>query len=867
MTRAAPRHSDPDRLDADYTPPPFTIDYADLSLELDPQVTEVTAHLTFRRIDPEARDLVLDGHELELVSSSLDGRALSGSRVESHPDRLVVRDAPPHGTLSLRLRVRPGGPGLEGLIRLDDVLVTHCEPEGFRRICYFIDRPDVMACYRVTLIADEAAYPTLLCNGELVEASRLVAGRHAATFVDDIPKSSYLFALAAGRFDTLEDSFTTRSGRTVSIVVHAAPGETFGCALGLETLKAAMAWDERTFGVEYERSRFTVVIMRNYPGGGMENPSLNLYATEFFQADPAFSTDPELRRIASSVAHEYFHEWSGNRVGCKSWLDLTVKEGLTVLRQQRFMADLVGADARIDDVVFLRANQYPEDDGELAHPIRPASAAVASNLYTRTVYEKGAETLRMLSAWTGEAVFDEAVRAWFGRFDGRAGSVEDFLDVVADVAGEDLTAFRAWYRLAGPLGLQAEIDTDPREGPRRLILSQAPPEGPAGSETPLPIPVSLALVAEEGLPVEAPLVRMIGKHHEIELPTGSQGAVVSLLRGHSAEVRLHLDRAPEDLALLARRETDVVVRWDAAQELARQAAHAWLSHGATSRPARAWLELAGALLADPTTNPAFVGRALALPPEAALGLGQDTVDVEALGRARHGLAAAGGRMHPELLARVYDDLRAPAREPSNFGARRLRNLALEWCACAGFPDVALLALSQLAGAPTMEDQSAAFRVLLLVGGAARDEGVAVARRRWSDDPRKLDNLFAVEGANTAPDAAVRVRALLEGPDFDLDQAVRVKALLDAFGVNQGGFHVAGGAGYDAMGEAIARLGARNPRLAARFLKPFAGLGRFDATRRQAMAQTLRRLDARPDLAIEPRNRLRTILATARQERS
>lgn len=837
-----------------YARPPFLIDRLELVLELDPVVTRVEADLDFRRSDRCARHLDLAGEGLTLEEVRLDGHRLAADRCRQTAEGLRLLDAPDRGRLSTRHILRPGRAGDEGLIQLGDALITHCEPEGFRRIAFFPDRPDVLASYRCVLRADPARYPLLLANGRRVSSRLRDDGRLEVAFEDDIPKASYLFALFAGALPAITDTFVGREGRAVPLAVYASDTDLPYCAYGLSVLKAAMAWDEAANGLAYERDALNVVVLRDYPGGAMENPTLNLYASEFFVADPEVSTEEQLRRVASSVAHEYFHEWSGNRVGCRSWPDLTVKEGLTVLRQQLFMEDRFGPDARIDDVLYLRLNQYPEDDGELAHAVRPEGPVIASNLYTRTVYEKGAEILRALRRWLGADRFASVLRTWFREFDGRPAALEDFVRTAEVVTGEDLSDFRGWWRLVGAQAVEAEC-TPVGPGLYAICLRQAPARR-QGVHRALPMAAPVKMIGRGPRGPEA--VLRFGTESATFEVSGPPDATPSLFRGLSAPVRLLREHSPRTLEQLALHDDDPVNRWDAAQALARNA----ILEGVEPGPATdLWLSLFEGLDAEAAARPGDVARLLALPPEILVAPEAAPVPVDRIAAGRRALAAAAAGAHRKRLLRWFEQTAAQAEE--DLGARRMHNLALGYLVASGDDESPQFALQQLERSRLMDLQRPALQALVDRGGDARRTGLTLAGQLWAGQPARLDHLFAAQAASTAPDAAAQVADLLDGGGVDFQQATRLKAVVDAFLLNQGAFHDAEGQGYAAVAGVIDRLGSENPRLAARFVKGFAGWRRLDNDRQALVRSALRALLESGRVGREPRARLDALLEMGR----
>lgn len=827
---------------SDYRPPDFELDQVELRFDLALPVTRVTANFLFARCGVARNPLVLDGERLSLVELRLDGRPLPAARYTITDHDLTVHDPPDRGELTIITEITPGDTGMEGLIHLGGRFVTHCEPGGFRRITYFPVRPDVLARYRCTLVADPELYPTLLSNGDLIESGPLSDGRHFATWQDPFPKASYLFALVAGRFGRMADRFVTRSGRVVELAVYADTADLPFCEHGLAALKRAMRWDEEAYGLEYDLDVLNLAVMRSYPGGAMENKGLNLYTAEVFLASPEVARDQALRRIEATVGHEYFHNWSGNRVGCRDWFQLSLKEGFTIFRQQQFMASIEGEGiSRIEDVSELREGQFPEDEGGLAHAVRPDSYLVMNNLYTGTIYGKGAEVIRMMQSIVGDRPFNTAARAFFRAFDGKATTIDALVDTVEKETRTDLSQFRRWYAAIGAVRVRAEGTFEPAT--HRYVLSLEQCAGnPAGVPEPLCVPVRLRLLDPCGQPLP---LRLAGepKTDSIErvLLLRSWRAqfvfedvmvspVPSLFRGFSAPVRLDVVLADEALALLASHDTDPFNRWEAAQRLASRAVLDGLPGP--------WYHVFAEILARVAIDPAIAGRMLQLPSERLLGQHQSEVDVDGLHLARLGLAVDTARRFRERLRDRWNRLRAGE---DTVGARRLRNLCLWYLMQDPEDDDLARCWSQFRETRSMEDAVVALRLLIDRGGPDRVRALAEAYYRWREVPALLDQWFVAQAASDARDCADRVEALTHHPDYGLDNATRLKGMFDVFTANQSAFHERSGTGYRIVGELVLSLNGSNPRLAARFLKRFDGWRRFDEVRRHQITTILRRV--------------------------
>jgi aminopeptidase N len=851
---------------ADYRPPDYLVDEVELRFALQPAATEVRARLTVRRNPAAAagaRPLVLDGQELELLGLALDGAALGSNRYQVDDDRLLVHDVPAAFTLETTVRIRPdANTALEGLYVSNGVFCTQCEPEGFRKITYFPDRPDVMARYRVRIEADPAAYPVLLANGNLIESGPLADGRHFALWEDPFPKPSYLFALVAGRLARLEDSFTTRSGRAVTLEIYTEPREIDKCAHAMASLKKAMRWDEDRFGLEYDLDRFMIVAVSDFNFGAMENKGLNIFNTKFVLARPETATDADYLGVESVIAHEYFHNWTGNRVTCRDWFQLSLKEGLTVFRDQEFTSDLHSrAVKRIADVRRLRATQFLEDAGPLAHPVRPDSYIEINNFYTTTVYEKGAELIRMLHTLIGETAFQRGMQIYFQRHDGQAVTCEDFVAAMEAASGRDLTRFRRWYAQAGTPRLTVQGAHDPRSRTFTLTVAQSTPPTPGQPDKqPLHIPLALGLLDPAGQPLPLRLEGedgTAGAARVLELDAVEQlftfvdvpkRPVPSLLRGFSAPVILESDLDDADRRFLMAHDPDPFVRWESGQSYALELMLGLVAERRAGRPLRLDDGLADAfasILADPALDPAFVAQALMLPSETYVAEQMAEIDVDGIHEVREFLRAALGERLTGAWLKTYLALQTdePYRfEAAQVGRRTLRNLALAYLLAGGGEVGRELCLAQFRAAANMTDTIAALGLLAESNLPGRSAALADFYQRWRDDALVVDKWFALQATAQRPDALEVVNALLQHEAFTLANPNRVRSLIGAFAqANPTGFHRADGAGYAFVADHVLVLDRRNPQVASRLAQPLCRWRRYDAQRQEHMRAQLERI--------------------------
>ena len=857
-----------------YQPPAWRVAGVELVFDLDIAQTEVRARLLLETAAAAPQPLHLDGEDLELLEVCVDGRVLAAGEYRQTAHGLTLPALPPRCMLETRVRIRPAAnTALEGLYLSgspdNGFLLTQCEAEGFRRITYFLDRPDVLACYTVELRADAARFPVLLAGGNPTGSGPLPGGRHFARFLDPHPRPSYLFALVAGKLERITRGYTTAEGRTVQLNLWAEPESIGQCGYALDALQRAMRWDERVYGRNYDLDVFHIVATQDFNMGAMENKGLNIFNAKYLLADADTTTDEGFRAVEAVVAHEYFHNWSGNRVTCRDWFQLSLKEGFTVFREQSFSADMHSAALkRIEDVSALRRAQFPEDAGPLAHPVRPAEYAEINNFYTATVYEKGAELIRMLAARLGPQAFRRGTDLYFARHDGSAATVEDLLAALGEAAGVDLTPYLAWYEQAGTPRLSARCHHEPEK--RRYVLRLAQHTLPTPGQPhkqPLPIPVKLALFANDGRMLPLRLVGETaaqGCERVIELTDAAaefvfediaEPALPSLLRGFSAPVVLECALPPEDLALLLRHDPDGFNRWQAGQHLAADAYRELRAGGGHHPVLAAWTGALQALFADAAfADAALLAELLTPPAVSELETLIEPHDPDAVHAGCEALEQALAQaLGADALAARYAALRGAetgAPDAVAQGRRRLQRRVLELWVRAAAAAALAAAGQQFAQAGTMSERLAALRVLVRHGDAAqRTDALAVFRARHAGQPLVLDAWFAVQAEMPAAAAPEIVRALLADAAFTLRNPNRVHALLGTFArQNRTGFHRADGAGYALLVEQLRALDALNPQTAARLATAFNGWSRLEPARR-ALAQTgLRELAGSPGLS-------------------
>jgi aminopeptidase N len=822
----------------DYWPPDWLVPRIELEFELGAERTRVRSRLSVIRNGTHERPLRLDAEGLDLEQVAVDG-VPADRKIEG--EALLVDVAGDSATVETVVELAPrANTQLMGLYESGGILCTQCEAEGFRRIVPFPDRPDVLSRYRVRMIADKAAYPVLLSNGDPVGAGELDGGRHWAEWDDPFPKPSYLFALVAGDLAANRDVFTTRSGRKVDLGIWVREPDLPKTEHAMASLKAAMKWDEQVYGREYDLAVFNIVAVSDFNFGAMENKGLNIFNSRFILADPDTATDGDFDAVAGVVAHEYFHNWSGNRVTCRDWFQLSLKEGFTVFRDQMFSADMGSAAVkRIEDVRMLRAAQFPEDGGPLAHPVRPDSYMEIANFYTATVYNKGAELIRMLHSLLGPERFRAGTDLYFDRHDGAAVTCEDFVRAMEDASGEDLSHFRLWYEQAGTPRIKARLARG--DGRARLLLAQEVPPTPGQPvKKPMPVPLRVALFGSGGSKLEERLVLLDKAQDEAVFSAGAEGAVLSINRGFSAPVIVEAPRSAADLAFLSAHDDDPFARYEAMQQLMLDTLLAAMAGEADHEPV---VNAVRRTLADPALDPAFTAEAVLLPSESFIGDQLAIVDPEAVHSAREKLRAELGRSLEAQWRAAYASTAANRFEysPAAKGARRLRTVALNYLMAAGADGAASLARRQYDEADNMTDRQGALSALANSDAAERQGALAAFYERYRSDPLVLDKWFTVQAVSTRDDALDQAMALARHPDFTLANPNRMRALVAAFAANQRAFHDASGRGYLFLADMILAVDRLNPQTAARLVAPLGRWRRFDSARQDLMKAQLERI--------------------------
>jgi aminopeptidase N len=860
----------------DYTPPDYLIETVELFFELNEEDTRVTARMRVRR-NPDAAsdrsDLELNGEQLVLESVKLNGRPVAPDQYARTEETLTLPGVPERPfDLEIVTRINPkANTALEGLYLSNGLFCTQCEAQGFRRITYFPDRPDVMARYTTTLVADKSRFPVLLSNGNRVAAGDLQNGRHWVKWEDPFRKPSYLFALVAGSLACLEDRYVTASGREIALQIFVEPHDLDKCGHAMRSLRHAMRWDEETFGREYDLDLYMIVAVSHFNMGAMENKGLNIFNTKYVLARPDTATDADYEHIEGVIGHEYFHNWTGNRITCRDWFQLSLKEGLTVFRDQEFSASRHSpAVKRIDEVNLLRTRQFAEDSGPLAHPVRPESYIEINNFYTLTVYEKGAEVVRMIQTLLGKKAFRKGTDLYFQRHDGQAVTCDDFVSCMEDANGVDLGQFRRWYSQAGTPEVHIAADHDAAAETLTLTVRQTCPPTPGqAAKAPFHIPLALGLLAPDGseLPLRLEDEQAPGAETTRVLPIKQaeqrfrflglpQKPIVSALRGFSAPVKLHLPRSFDELAFLFAHDPDPFNRWDAGQQLATQVMLGLAEESRGGEPQASTgghlIDAFRTLLARDWSDLSYLALLLTLPSEEYVSAAMTVIDPDAVHAVRQ-------RLKRELAAALADDFARLYRthhldESGNFeaaaiGRRRFKNLCLAYLSELDDEAAHRLAVHQFREARTMTDQIAALSCIVNTGNPDKADCLDEFYTRWQNESLVIDKWFTLQATCHLPGTLARVQELLEHPAFDLKTPNRVRALIGAFSLsNPVNFHAPDGSGYRFLTDHAIRLNTLNPQIAARMLTAMTTWRRYDDNRQQLMRQQFQRVVATPDVS-------------------
>lgn len=855
----------------DYIAPHFNVETLALTFELGETATQVTNVAHYQR-HPEAPvdcPLDLDGEALELLAIELDGEALAAERYEQSETSLRIHAMPDSATLKIVTRIYPQkNTSLEGLYQSSGNFCTQCEAQGFRKITYYPDRPDVMAAFTTKIIADKAKYPVLLSNGNLIEQGDLADGQHFAVWEDPFRKPAYLFALVAGQLQYVEDQYTTASGRDVTLRIYTEAHNIDKCDHAMQSLKRAMQWDEQRFGLEYDLAIYMIVAVDDFNMGAMENKGLNIFNSKLVFASPETATDNDYLNIEAVIGHEYFHNWTGNRVTCRDWFQLSLKEGLTVFRDQEFTADLHSRPVkRIDDVRLLRTMQFAEDASPMAHPIRPASYMEINNFYTVTVYEKGAEVVHLYQTLLGQDGFRRGLDLYFERHDGQAVTTEDFLAAMADANHADLSQLQRWYDQAGTPEVKVTMTYDAAQQSCTLHCTQSCPPTPENAhKQPFLIPVEVGLLDEQG---QAILLRLQNDSSEpvlskvLALTETSQTftftqvptqPIPSLLRNFSAPVRLEYAYSDADLMFLMQHDSDAFNRWDAGQRLAMRTFLQLLEQLQANEPLgleHDFIQAWQAVLNDERLDYALRAEALSLPSEADIAEVARPVDPEAIHTVRHFVLATLAKALRMDLERCYQRLQqADYRiDTASVGQRRLKNVCLSWLGHLEDRSIHELCMQQYQQANNMTDALAALAVLTDIDCPERETALQQFSERWQDDTLVMDKWFSLQAVSSSPHTLEQVKKLMQHPLFDLRNPNKVRALIASFCMrNPLRFHALDGSGYRFLTEQVLALNSLNPQIAARLVRPLMSWRHYEAERSALMKQQLEQIQAHTELS-------------------
>ncbi len=863
----------------DYKEPNYWIKKTELDFDLGEDATLVSANLSVIRNENSdgSASLVLHGQCLELVSVSLNGKELTPEEYSVDDESLTIHSLKQENTLQTVTRILPqDNTSLEGLYRSQTMYCTQCEAEGFRKITYYLDRPDVMSEFTTKITADKGKYPVLLSNGNLIDSGDLDDGRHFTVWHDPFIKPCYLFALVAGELSCVDDQFTTMSGREISIKIFVEAKDTDKCAHAIESLKNAMKWDEEVYGREYDLDTFMIVAVDDFNMGAMENKGLNIFNTSCVLAKQETTTDAGFQRVEGVVAHEYFHNWSGNRVTCRDWFQLSLKEGFTVFRDQEFSADMGSRTVkRVEDVGMLRTMQFAEDGGPMAHAVQPASFIEISNFYTLTIYEKGAEIVRMVHTLLGPDLFRKGSDLYFETHDGCAVTIEDFIAAMSEVSGRDFTQFMNWYRQAATPELKAKGEYDENAETFSLTFTQScRPTAECSDKQPNLIPVAMGLLGDAGaLPI-----KLQGEPADTETEDNTQiildvteakqtfvfenikeKPVPSLLRGFSAPVKLHYNYSRDDLMQLMSRDDDGFNRWDSSQKLAIQVIQevmAALVQDPAPKVDERLIEAYRSVLADESLDAAMVAQMLSLPGEAFLAEISPVIDVEGIHHARNRVERKIAQALRQEFLDTYQRLQSSGEfsiAASEIARRSLKNTALHYLMVGGKSDAIDLCQQQFANSTNMTDELMAFSAIVHSSKASiselKEKSIQSFYDKWQHESLVVNSWLAVQASSPIPGTLSKVNELLAHPAFDINNPNKVRSVIATFGArNPINFHRLQGDGYKFLADKVIYLNKTNPQIASRLITPLTRWGRYDDTRKGLMKKQLERIRGQENLS-------------------
>jgi aminopeptidase N len=857
----------------EYSAPSYLVKAIDLHFDLYEEETRVSASIEMYRNPDDSsacHDLVLNGVELELLELRLNNKLLSAENYQLDSDSLTVSNVPDTFTLKSIVKIFPqANTALEGLYQSSGNYCTQCEAQGFRKITFYPDRPDVMAVFTTTIEADKSRYPVLLSNGNPVSKGDKENNRHWVEWHDPFQKPAYLFALVAGDLAITEDTYSTQSGRGVALRIYTELHNVDKTAHAMRSLKKAMKWDEETYGLEYDLDIYMIVSVDDFNMGAMENKGLNVFNSKYVLAQPETATDTDYVNIEAVIAHEYFHNWTGNRVTCRDWFQLSLKEGLTVFRDQTFTADMTSvAVKRIDDVRALRTHQFAEDASPMAHPVRPSSYIEINNFYTLTVYEKGAEVVRMYQTLLGREGFRRGMDLYFDRYDGQAVTVEDFRNAMADANHVDLSQFQRWYDQAGTPEVEVTDDWDASLGRYTLHMRQSCQDNSDGEKAePFLVPVAIGLLDAKGQELdvqwvgqeerggESQVLLFTQKEQSFTFPDLAERPLPSLFRGFSAPVKVSYDYSDEQLAFLMIHDSDDFNRWDAGQRLSVHVLQGMIKDVQANRQTSVNEHLKegfSRLLDQKESDPALLAEALVLPGEGYLAEQMDVVDVDAIHAARERLRYMLADCLSLQWKTVYEENETTGKyglSHTERGKRRLRNCALGYLLTLNNETIRQVALAHYEHAKNMTDAMGALDPLSMIDCPERDSALQHFQDRWNGDALVMDKWFSIQALAPLSNTLNRVMELMEHPLFSIKNPNKVRALIGAFAQgNPVCFHAKDGAGYAFLASRIIELDRLNPQIAARLSKVFSQWRRYDKTRQNLMQSELARILSQPKLS-------------------
>lgn len=836
---------------SDYKPSSHLIDSIDLTVDLHEEITHVTAKMHIRQnpVTEKTDVLVLNGEKQKLKFVKINDERLLQRQYEVDDESLTLKDLPEEFELEIQSDIKPQeNTELMGLYKSGNMFCTQCESEGFRKITYYLDRPDVLSSFTTTIIADKKRYPILLSNGNLIASENIDKNRYLVQWEDPFKKPSYLFAMVAGDLSYIEDYFVTCSGRKITLRIFSEKGNQDKCRFAMQSVKKAMKWDEEKFGREYDLDIFMIVVVGDFNSGAMENKGLNIFNTKYVLADPLTATDEDYARIDEVIAHEYFHNWTGDRVTCRDWFQLSLKEGLTVFRDQSFSEDITSAAVtRIDEVQHLRTLQFPEDAGPLAHPVRPDSYIKIDNFYTMTVYEKGAEVIRMMSVILGKEKFRQGMDLYFDRFDGQAVTCDDFVQAMQDASGADLTQFRLWYSQAGTPELYVTSEYDSAKKQYTLIIKQNIPDTP-GQKNKLPMHIPLAvkiLDQEKVLNVTQVVQSFVFKNID-------QQPVPSLLRGFSAPVKLHYAYSDEELVFLMAHDDDAFARWEAGQVYASKILLEGVRHRVTVSDT--FMTAFKNILLNKSLDQALIAQMLILPTEIYLGELMPVVKVDEIHVVRENMQRLLAEKFAEEFLQLYHenaDDRSYNYNAKDAARRSFRNICLHYLMKLQDDEINKLCARQFNQTDNMTDRLAAF--VALASKNCKERAVIIEKfyQTYQGNALVIDKWFAVQSMSTIPSALDEVKTLLKHKDFTLKNPNRARSVFASFAMmNPVVFHDISGDGYKLLADQMLKMDKLNPKVASRLIKPLTGWRKYDDKRQELMQAQLHRILAEKDLSKE-----------------